>query len=272
MIAFKYVHPTKFRMKSPLRYPGGKTRACASLQGICIEHFGVPATLYSPFLGGGSFELHMKTKHSCKIVASDGFHPLISFWQQVQTNKEALHSYVSTNLKPLSKERFYAIRDSIMDERDTLKQAACYFALNRCSFSGATLSGGFSAEAERTRFNSSAIDRLKSMDLADFEIAHASFLDFFDQIYVDPGPNDVLFLDPPYLVDSKLYGMKGDMHSGFEHDALATVLRTKKRWMLCYNDCERIRNLYADYKIIEVGWSYGMNKSKKSSEIVIVSI
>ena len=37
------------------------------------------------------------------------------------------------------------------------------------------------------------------------------------------------------------------------------------------NYCEYIKNLYKDYLIIDVNWSYGMNKSKASSEIIIIS-
>ena len=39
---------------------------------------------------------------------------------------------------------------------------------------------------------------------------------------------------------------------------------------MTYNNCEFIRNLYKSFKIIDAEWSYGMNKSKKSSEIVII--
>jgi len=39
---------------------------------------------------------------------------------------------------------------------------------------------------------------------------------------------------------------------------------------MTYNNCEYIKNLYKDYKIIDINWSYGMNKTKDSSEIVIV--
>lgn len=259
-------------IKSPLRYPGGKTRACKLLDTICIEHFGTPSTLYSPFLGGGSFELHMKSKYKCKIVAADGFKPLATFWQQLQCNRQQLHQVVSTQLKPLTKERFQELRNLIMHETDELTQAAYYFALNRCSFSGATLSGGFSREAEASRFNVSAIDRLLSTDMNNIDIRHAVFQDFIVSIPEKLPDDHILFLDPPYLIESKLYGMKGDMHDGFDHEALATLLRTRTRWMLCYNDCERIRDLYKDYKILEVEWSYGMNKSKKSSEIIIISV
>ena len=44
-----------------------------------------------------------------------------------------------------------------------------------------------------------------------------------------------------------------------------------KNWILTYNNCEYIRELYKNYLIIDASWSYGMNKTKKSSEIVIIS-
>ena len=171
----------------------------------------------------------------------------------------------------MDKERFTTLRNVIMQETDDVTQAAYYFALNRCSFSGATLSGGFSKEAEASRFNAAAIDRLKGLDLRQLVVRHAMFPEFLESVTCDDGTS-VLFLDPPYLVESKLYGMKGDMHDGFDHDGLAAILRTMKRWMLCYNDCERIRSLYSGYKIIDAQWSYGMNKTKKSSEIIILSV
>ena len=40
---------------------------------------------------------------------------------------------------------------------------------------------------------------------------------------------------------------------------------------MTYNNNDYIRNLYKDYKIIDVNWTYCMNKDKKSSEIIIIS-
>ena len=55
--------------KSPLRYPGGKTRACKTLASIFKLHFldKLPHKeqafdcIYSPFFGGGSFELYLQS-------------------------------------------------------------------------------------------------------------------------------------------------------------------------------------------------------------------
>ena len=142
-----------------------------------------------------------------------------------------------------------------------------YFIINRCSFSGATLSGGFSLEASTKRFTTSSVDRIKKLNLSHFEIYNLDFEEFINQ-----NDKNLLFLDPPYYLEkkSKLYGKNGDMHETFDHNKLFTCLSTKKNWFLTYNNCDFIKKLYKDFKIIETSWSYGMNKSKKSSEIVII--
>ena len=61
------------------------------------------------------------------------------------------------------------------------------------------------------------------------------------------------------------------MHEAFNHNLLFELMKTKKNWIMTYNNCEFIRQLYKDYLIIDVSWSYGMNKTKDSSEIIIIS-
>ncbi len=47
---------------SPLRYPGGKTRACKIIDNIILQHFDITCfdTIVSPFFGGGSFEFYLQ--------------------------------------------------------------------------------------------------------------------------------------------------------------------------------------------------------------------
>ena len=35
------------------------------------------------------------------------------------------------------------------------------------------------------------------------------------------------------------------------------ILNAKKGWIMTYNNCEYIRNLYKDFIIVDVSWSYG---------------
>ena len=129
--------------------------------------------------------------------------------------------------------------------------------------------GGFSLEASKKRFTKSSIDRIKKLDLAYFDIYNLDFKEFINNNY---DKKNLIFLDPPYYLKkaSKLYGNNGDMHETFDHDKLYKCLSKKKNWFMTYNNCDYIKDLYKDFKIIETSWSYGMNKSKKSSEIVIL--
>ena len=51
--------------KSPLRYPGGKTRACKPLDIILNEEFDISSfkSISSPFFGGGSFEFYIQNNY-----------------------------------------------------------------------------------------------------------------------------------------------------------------------------------------------------------------
>ena len=83
-------------------------------------------------------------------------------------------------------------------------------------------------------------------------------------------PKNVFFCDPPYYINQNLYGNKGDHHVNFNHEDLCNkLLNHKHPWLLCYNDCAEIRQMYNGCEIIPVNWTYGMNKSKKSSELII---
>jgi DNA adenine methylase len=67
----------KKRVKSPLRYPGGKTRGVKEI----IKYFPPGLNrLCSLFLGGGSIELELANK-GVEIFGYDIFEPVVTFWQ-----------------------------------------------------------------------------------------------------------------------------------------------------------------------------------------------
>jgi DNA adenine methylase len=252
---------------SLLRYPGGKTRACKTLENIIITRFGVPSVIISPFFGGGSFELYMTSKYPCTVYANDAYEPLITFWNTVKTHPHDLLQVVNA-MVPVTREAFYNMRNNINDITDAIQKSAYYFALNRCSFSGVTMSGGFSKESSTSRFTESNRSKITSVNLQDISFTNKDFETFLSETEIHQ--DAIIFLDPPYFVDSKLYGHNGDMHTSFDHQRLQKCLQTYSNFVLCYNDCDFIRDLYKDYEILEVNWTYGMNKSKKSSEILII--
>lgn len=84
-----FIHTTNI---SPLRYPGGKTRACKIIDDIILQHFDITCfdTIVSPFFGGGSFEFYLQNKYGLRLIVNDKFTPLYNFWRQVKLNKTIL--------------------------------------------------------------------------------------------------------------------------------------------------------------------------------------
>ena len=247
--------------KSPLRYPGGKTRAIRILETY------IPAdkdVIVSPFLGGGSFELHCSSK-GMTVLANDLFRPLYIFWKVLKENPEELQKMVQDEI-PVTKEKFSKYRREIMNMTNDLEIATAYYIVNRCSFSGSTFCGGFSQQASSGRLNQAAIDRLTNVSMDKFTLSNVDCNEFLDGI--PETDSMVIYADPPYYIGTYVYGKDGDMHEGFDHILFATQIKKRKSWVLSYNDCRFIRDLYSDCKIDSVRWSYGMS-IKPSSEIVI---
>ncbi|MCK9607819.1 MAG: DNA adenine methylase [Methylomonas sp.] len=260
--------------KSPLRYPGGKTRAIRILREFVQRFYAGRTEVISPFFGGGSFELFLLANGIHRVFANDAFDLLINFWRAIAANPQSVAEKVSTEL-PISKAKFAAIRALFTEngEQPILHSAeiaaAKYFIINRASFSGSTFCGGYSAQAAKGRLNAAAIDAIRRVNLAGIEFSCANGVDF---LAAHPQTeHSFVFADPPYYLQKQyLYGKDGDLHSSFDHAQFAAALQKRNDWILCYNDCQSIRDLYSTHQIFEVSWSYGMNKDKKSSEIIIV--
>jgi len=233
---------------SPLRYPGGKTRACKKLDTILKEHFDISKfnNILSPFFGGGSFEFHIQNNYGLNIIANDKFVPLYNFWKTCKLDKENLCKKLIKKIDLIDKEEFTNLREKIMEEKNKLNQSIMYFIINRCSFSGATLSGGFSLEASKKRFTKSSIDRIKKLELTYYDIYNLDFEEFINN---NQDEKNLIFLDPPYYLEkaSTLYGNNGDMHDTFDHDKLYKCLSKKKNWFMTYNNCDYIKNLYKNF-------------------------
>jgi DNA adenine methylase len=115
--------------KSPLRYPGGKTRACKKLETIMKEHFDISdfGNLISPFFGGGSFEFYIQNNYKLNIIANDKFTPLYNFWNICKIDKENLCRELTKKIDLIDKEEFTCLRKAIMGETNKLNQGIMYF-------------------------------------------------------------------------------------------------------------------------------------------------
>ncbi len=247
-----------------LRYPGGKFRArkaIADLLGGC-------ETIASPFFGGGSVELELADR-GCKITASELFKPVACLWIEVKKDPERVTEAVQ-KLLGADRSQFSQLQKEVREGGlDPFELAWRTFVINRTSFSGATLSGGIGSGQ---RFTQGSIDRIVGVCLDNVVIHHG---DYWEKLFQSGETYDGVYADPPYaLVNSKLYGDGGDTHSQFDHHLFAERMKKLSkgsRIVISYNDCPLVRSLYSDWDITPISWAYGMNKSKKSNEVLIVN-
>jgi DNA adenine methylase len=199
-----------------------------------------------------------------QVYGADIFEPLTAFWRVLLREPERLAKRVEEYYSELTRTMFYNLQKCFVGLNDEVERAAAFFVLNRSSFSGTTLSGGMSPG--HPRFTPSAIERLRSFKVDNFHVEHADYRD------VIPRHDDAfLYLDPPYMNGQALYGMKGSTHKAFDHRALAELLQKRDRWLMSYNDCPEVRELYKGNPIVSIEWIYGMSKDKQSKEVLISS-
>jgi len=259
-------------LKSLLRYPGGKTRALKHI----IPYFPKNLTeIVSPFFGGGSIEIHYASQ-GVRVYGYDNFEPLVNFWHHALNQPKEMAQMMETFFHPCTKKNFKNYQNKLCSSHDDNKlmywreyRACMFYALNRSSFSGATLRGGYSQQAADNRFTQSSIDRLRKFSCPSLSVECADFAASLSR-----HPDDTfVYADPPYLLKgSGLYGEKGTTHRSFNHARFAEEIKKKNNWVISYNPAPEILELYKDYEIVYPQWSYGMSADKKSKEILILNV
>ena len=242
-----------------LRYPGGKSRAVKILKPYIPKDI---REICSPFFGGGSLEISL-ANDGVNVFGYDIFKSLIEFWQTVIEEPKKLSKEVR-EYHPISKNYFYGLQKKQDTMPTKLQRAAAFYVLNRSSFSGATLSGGMSLG--HPRFTLNGIEKINKFNAKNLQV---DCLDFEESL--KKHKETFLYCDPPYFIKNNLYGKKGDAHKNFNHEGLARILNSRKGWVLSYNNCEYIKELYEGCEFAYPEWSYGMSKKKESKEILILN-
>jgi len=73
--------------------------------------------------------------------------------------------------------------------------------------------------------------------------------------------NPFLYLDPPYDIKDNLYGNKGSMHKGFDHDRFATECNDcSHTQLISYNSDQLVKDRFTDpkWKAAEFDLTYTM--------------
>ena len=250
--------------KTPLRYPGGKSRACTKMDQY-FPDLRDYVEFREPFLGGGSVAIHISKKYPhLKITVNDLYEPLINFWLQLQKFgkelEENIKNYKSTHPEPISaRELFNESKKRVNDQKfDSLERASAFYIVNKCSFSGLTESSSFSQQASISNFSMRGIEKLSGYSelITNWNITNNPYEDLIEN---DIHDDIFMYLDPPYDIKDNLYGKKGEMHKSFDHDKFADDCdKSDIDMLVSYNSNQLVKDRFKDWTAAEFDLTYTM--------------
>ena len=250
-------------LKTPLRYPGGKSRACVKMDSY-FPDLREYKEFREPFLGGGSVAIHITKKYPhLNIWVNDLYEPLVNFWQQLQMfgpeMKIKLQELKSRYPDPSSaKGLFLESKEYLNDETNTdaLWRAISFYIINKCSFSGLKESSSFSKQASDSNFSMRGIEKLPgySQIISKWKITNYSY-----DYLMDNEGDTFVYLDPPYDIKDNLYGKKGSMHKGFDHDRFAKDCdECFMPQLISYNSDQLVKDRFKMWRTGEFDLTYTM--------------
>jgi len=249
-------------LKTPLRYAGGKSRACVKMDPYFPDLRDYDEFRES-FLGGGSVAIHITKKYPLlDIWVNDLYEPLVNFWQQLQTfgydlKSELVDRKLAYNTPELARELFLKSKDHVNDKtQSNFNRAVAFYIVNKCSFSGLTESSSFSPQASNSNFSLRGIYKLPEYSalIANWRITNYSY-----DYLMDGNKGAFMYLDPPYDIKDNLYGRKGSMHKGFDHDKFAADCDANDMdQLVSYNSDQLVKDRFKNWNAAEFDLTYTM--------------
>jgi site-specific DNA-adenine methylase len=249
-------------LKTPLRYPGGKSRACVKMDPYFLDLRNYDE-FREPFLGGGSVAIHITKKYpNLNIWVNDLYEPLVNFWQQLQMfgvdMKDKLVDLKSKyNTPDKARELFLKSKVCINEPiLSNLDRAVSFYVVNKCSFSGLTESSSFSEQASNSNFSMRGIEKLPEYSKV---IGHWRITNYSYDYLLDGDTSAFMYLDPPYDIKDNLYGNKGSMHKGFDHDKFAADCDScGMDQLISYNSDQLVKDRFKNWNTGEFDLTYTM--------------
>ena len=248
--------------KTPLRYPGGKSRACEKM-GPYFPDLRNYDEFREPFLGGGSVAIYTTKKYpNLDIWVNDLYEPLVNFWQQLQMfgadiKDKLVDLKLANNTLESAKDLFLSSKEKVNDkDLSGIDRAVSFYIVNKCSFSGLTESSSFSAQASNSNFSMRGIEKLPSYStlIKNWRITNYSY-----DYLMDGNKGAFMYLDPPYDIKDNLYGNKGSMHKGFDHDKFAADCDSNNMdQLVSYNSDQLVKDRFKNWNAAEFDLTYTM--------------
>ena len=240
-------------IKPILRYPGGKWRFRAPILARLDRYQGW-VQFREPFVGTGAIGIAMIIVHPEREVwINDLDAGIYCLWKALRDHPDLLARRVRDFVPSI--EAYTQIRAYLRSkptaacDHDVVHVALCKLALHCLSFSGIGLAGGPQRNIGKKWSTGHLCEKIARLQ---HYIRHIRITagDYSELIF-DKSIPSLLYLDPPYWgAGSGLYQHFFAGHQ--DHVELARRLRcTPHSWVLSYDECPQIRQLYQDWADID---------------------
>lgn len=196
---------------------------------------------YVEVFGGAGWVLFGKEPSKLEVF-NDINSELINLYRCIKYHPIALQQELEFMF--MSREQFFDYRDKNLKGMTDIQRAARYFYIIKASFGGDKISFGTSRKniVNAIDYLSEVSKRLKNVVIEN--------KDFLGLIKTYDRANALFYCDPPYYGTEKYYNTEFGEE---QHIQLRDILtQIKGKFILSYNDCEFIRNLYKNFNIIEI--------------------
>lgn len=266
-------------MLTPFRFPGSKNKLLPQLEKFLDPLLKETNIFGDLFLGGGSVLLNVASRYpKINLKANDKDYNVYCFWKIIGGSNTSDISEVIKLLKiKPTIELFYKLRETPVTSEIEAAYRALFF--NRTTFSGdmragASPIGGKNQLSKYTvdcRYNADKlIEKIKIINkllAGRFSITNQDINSC--EFITDTFP---IYLDPPYYKAGKMLYQEYMIHE--EHVKLSKILQERNKWILSYDNCVEIRDLYKLSNIFYIDAKYCIRGSKQSwhetKEIVIL--
>lgn len=227
-------------MDSFIKWVGGKK----SLRKEILGNFPADQQYdrYIEVFGGAGWILFAKERHAKMEVFNDVNGELINLYRCVKYHAEELQKELKFLF--VSREQFFWVKGKSPEYMTDIQRAARFYILIKESYGCDLRSFGV-----RSINLASAVEMLAEVSNRLSKVVIERH-DFEKLIKTYDRDTALFYLDPPYYEAEKYYS---DRFGIEEHIKLKEILGSiKGLFILSYNDCDFIRELYKDYTIIEV--------------------
>lgn len=266
-----------------LRYPGGKAKIFPLIKEKVVENELNNKIYVEPFAGGFGIGLKSMLNNLFNgYIINDYDYHIYAFWHSI---------FYETN-------KFINMLDQVAVTLDTwhyqkyiYNNYKCYsiidvgfstFFLNRTNYSGIIKGGPLGGLTQQGRYKIScrfnkeelikniiSISNYKNI----VEIYNMDAIQFIDNIII-PRNNDLFInFDPPYVrKGAELYTNYYTTENHVLLQAKILQLPTDTQWIMTYDDCDLIRNLYCTFNLEKIKLMYTAGKTKEGNELLIKHI